>query len=94
MGLVIAKQGVHSFPDRKSKIYFKHHKLNYFVFKLTLTISLFNIFADPGSEKFHFFFTLRDSPTDFINVNCWGSENFIKNLATSFKINDVGTRKT
>ena len=47
-------------------------------------------FADPGTEKCHFFFTLRDTPTDFINVNCWGNERFIYDLANSFKINDVG----
>jgi len=51
------------------------------------------LLVDPGSEKYHFFFTLRDSPTDFVNVNCWGSETFIKNLANSFKLNDVGTKK-
>ncbi|KAM7432715.1 hypothetical protein ABFA07_016895 [Porites harrisoni] len=61
VGLVMAKQPVHSFPDRKN----------------------------PGREKYHFFFTLRDSPADFINVNCWGTENYIENLSKSFRINDI-----
>ncbi|XP_067044393.1 meiosis-specific with OB domain-containing protein-like [Acropora muricata] len=61
LGLVVAKQPVHSFPDRKN----------------------------PGREKSHFFFTLRDSPTDFVNVNCWGSENYIDSLTKSFRINDI-----
>lgn len=47
---------------------------------------------DPGREKFHFFFTLRDTPIDFINVNCWGSENYIDSLAKSFRINDIGKK--
>ena len=50
------------------------------------------LLADPGSEKCHFFFTLRDTSIDFINVNCWGSETFINNLANSFRINDVGMK--
>ena len=40
---------------------------------------------------FHkFSFTLRDSSSDYINVNVWGSEMFITSLFNSFKINDVG----
>lgn len=46
--------------------------------------------TDPGREKYHFFFTLRDSPVDFINVNCWGTENYIENLSKLFRINDIG----
>ncbi|XP_068673464.1 meiosis-specific with OB domain-containing protein-like [Montipora capricornis] len=61
VGLIIAKQAVHSFPDRKN----------------------------PGREKCHFFFTLRDSPTDFINVNCWGGESYIDSLSKSIRINDI-----
>ena len=33
---------------------------------------------------------MRDSPADFINVNCWGTENYIENLSKSFRINDIG----
>ena len=35
-------------------------------------------------------FTLRDSPTDFVNATCWGNGPFINDIAKSFKINDVG----
>ena len=45
---------------------------------------------DPGSERFKFLFTMRDSPTDYINVTCWGSELYITALVDSFKICDVG----
>eukprot|EP00111_Clytia_hemisphaerica_P003757 TCONS_00010788-protein len=34
-------------------------------------------------------FTIRDTPEDFINVACWGSENFISNLSDSFGIGSV-----
>lgn len=47
-------------------------------------------FVDPGSERYTLSFTLRDSPTDYVNVTCWGNGTFIKDLAKSFKINDVG----
>lgn len=102
MGLVIAKQGFHSFPDRKSKfvrtVWSTGVNLNKWYNTIILTNSnllllILLLPADPGSEKYHFFFTLRDTPTDFVNVNCWGSEMFIKNLANSFKLNDVGTKK-
>ena len=35
-------------------------------------------------------FALRDSPSDYINATCWGSEDYIKRLHGSFKICDVG----
>ena len=46
--------------------------------------------VDPGTERFKFTFTLRDSPSDYINATCWGSEDCIKGLHSSFKICDVG----
>ena len=46
--------------------------------------------SDPGMERFKFIFTLRDSPSDYVNVTCWGSEEYIKGLHSSFKISDVG----
>lgn len=60
--------------------------------KKLLTILYYLQITDPGREKSHFFFTLRDSPTDFVNVNCWGSENYIDSLTKSFRINDIGKR--
>ncbi|XP_048575413.1 meiosis-specific with OB domain-containing protein isoform X4 [Nematostella vectensis] len=61
VGLVIAKQEMHTFPDKKN----------------------------PDSQRAHLHFTIRDSPTDFINVNCWGCSPYISDLSKSFKINDV-----
>ena len=45
---------------------------------------------DPGTERYSLGFTLRDSPTDFVNVTCWGTETFIMGIAKSFKLNDIG----
>ena len=33
--------------------------------------------------------TIRDSPSDYINVTCWGSEDYIMELNSAFKILDV-----
>ena len=33
--------------------------------------------------------TIRDSPADHINIVCWGSQEYITKLNSSFKINDV-----
>ena len=49
--------------------------------------------VDPGTNRFKFTFTLRDSPSDYINTTCWGSEEYIKKLHSSFKICDVGENK-
>lgn len=46
--------------------------------------------ADAGSERFLVNFTLRDSVTAFVNVTCWGSENYIKDLCAGFCIGDIG----
>ena len=48
------------------------------------------VHVDPGTNRFKFTFTLRDSPSDYINATCWGSEEYIKKLHSSFKICDVG----
>ena len=48
--------------------------------------------SDPGSRRFKFSFTLRDSPSDYINATCWGSEDYIRRLFDSFKICDVGEK--
>ncbi|XP_044308502.1 meiosis-specific with OB domain-containing protein [Varanus komodoensis] len=41
-----------------------------------------------GSERYTFGFTVRDSPSYFINVNCWGREDYIKLLTESFRVGD------
>ncbi|XP_065098590.1 meiosis-specific with OB domain-containing protein [Paramisgurnus dabryanus] len=41
-----------------------------------------------GSERFTFSFTLKDSPTDFINVSAWGTEEYIHGLSSHFQIGD------
>lgn len=56
---------------------------------LTIVIVLF-IFADIGSERYTFSFTIRDSPTCFINVNSWGREDYIRSLSESFRVGDCG----
>lgn len=33
---------------------------------------------------------MRDSPSDYINITCWGSEMYVRSLVDSFKISDVG----
>ena len=42
-----------------------------------------------GVMKGQLNFVLRDTPNDFINVSCWGSENFIGTLSDSFYIGSV-----
>ncbi|XP_026543670.1 meiosis-specific with OB domain-containing protein [Notechis scutatus] len=41
-----------------------------------------------GSERYTFCFTVRDSPSWFINVNSWGREDYIKSLSESFRLGD------
>jgi len=48
------------------------------------------IFADIGSERYTFGFTIRDSPTYFINVSSWGREEYIRSLSESFRVGDCG----
>ncbi|XP_067002279.2 meiosis-specific with OB domain-containing protein [Anabrus simplex] len=43
----------------------------------------------PSEDRGVFSFTLRDSPYDFINVSCWGGENFLNGLANKFHIGEV-----
>ncbi|XP_046783845.1 meiosis-specific with OB domain-containing protein isoform X1 [Gallus gallus] len=47
--------------------------------------------ADIGSERYTFSFTIRDSPTYFINVNSWGREEYIRSLSESFRVGDCVT---
>lgn len=41
-----------------------------------------------GSERYTFSFTVRDSPSAFINASCWGREEYIKSLSESFRVGD------
>ncbi|XP_071797050.1 meiosis-specific with OB domain-containing protein-like [Asterias amurensis] len=45
--------------------------------------------SDPNNDRGLISFTIRDSPMDFINGTCWGSENYIFDLASKFKIGDI-----
>ncbi|XP_077865769.1 meiosis-specific with OB domain-containing protein-like [Saccoglossus kowalevskii] len=42
-----------------------------------------------GTENFLMSFTLRDTPTEFINATCWGNERHIRELSNTFKIGDI-----
>ncbi|XP_075371453.1 meiosis-specific with OB domain-containing protein [Mycteria americana] len=44
-----------------------------------------------GSERYTFSFTIRDSPTYFINVTSWGREEYIRSLSESFRVGDCVT---
>ncbi|XP_071976069.1 meiosis-specific with OB domain-containing protein [Engystomops pustulosus] len=41
-----------------------------------------------GLERYTFSFTVRDSPSAFINASCWGREEYIKSLSECFRIGD------
>ncbi|XP_060116578.1 meiosis-specific with OB domain-containing protein [Heteronotia binoei] len=41
-----------------------------------------------GAERYTFGFTVRDSPSYFINVNSWGREEYVKSLSESFRVGD------
>ncbi|XP_044089163.1 meiosis-specific with OB domain-containing protein isoform X2 [Neovison vison] len=41
-----------------------------------------------GSERYTFSFTIRDSPTHFVNVTSWGSEGYIRSLSDSFRVGE------
>ena len=43
-----------------------------------------------NSERCVWSFTLRDSPSDLINVTMWGLVNSVKDLYTKFNVGDVG----
>ncbi|XP_064246857.1 meiosis-specific with OB domain-containing protein isoform X4 [Passer domesticus] len=44
-----------------------------------------------GTERYTFNFTIRDSPTYFINVQSWGREEYIRSLSESFRVGDCVT---
>uniref|UniRef100_A0A8C9AT48 Meiosis-specific with OB domain-containing protein n=1 Tax=Prolemur simus TaxID=1328070 RepID=A0A8C9AT48_PROSS len=41
-----------------------------------------------GSERYTFSFTIRDSPTCFVNATSWGNESYIKSLSDSFRVGE------
>lgn len=43
-----------------------------------------------GNNRAVWNFTLRDSIHDYINVTCWGSDEFVNYLSANFKVKDVG----
>jgi hypothetical protein len=61
IGLVINKQSVQSFPDKRN----------------------------PGSTRYKMTFSIRDTPTEYINVTCWGSKAYISGISQMFKMYDV-----
>ncbi|KAL8601495.1 hypothetical protein ACOMHN_000437 [Nucella lapillus] len=42
-----------------------------------------------GSERHLVSFTLRDSPSFFVNVTCWGNSDFIADVASNFEVGSV-----
>ncbi|KYO30832.1 meiosis-specific with OB domain-containing protein isoform B [Alligator mississippiensis] len=54
-------------------------------------LSFLHLPQDIGSERFTFSFTIRDSPTYFINVHSWGREEYIRSLSESFRVGDCVT---
>lgn len=45
---------------------------------------------DIGSERYTFSFTIRDSPTHFVNATSWGNEDYIRSLSASFRVGECG----
>jgi len=62
--------------------------MRYYVL-IEIELILTNILLD-NKEKSIFSFIIRDSPEDFINVNIWGSMEYVQHLYDNFKIGDVG----
>ena len=63
---------------------------NFLSYNYSVFIDVVRRRTDPGNDRYKFSFTLRDSPADYINATCWGSQDYIKQLHSSFKICDVG----
>lgn len=40
--------------------------------------------------RYQLVFVLRDTAVDFINVVCWGQEEFINNTSQLLKVGDIG----
>ncbi|XP_057606812.1 meiosis-specific with OB domain-containing protein isoform X2 [Hippopotamus amphibius kiboko] len=43
---------------------------------------------DIGSERYTFSFTIRDSPTHFVNATSWGNEDYIRSLSDCFRVGE------
>ncbi|XP_019504292.1 PREDICTED: meiosis-specific with OB domain-containing protein isoform X2 [Hipposideros armiger] len=41
-----------------------------------------------GSERYTFSFTIRDSPSHFVNATSWGNGDYIRSLSSSFRVGD------
>ncbi|KAM5198367.1 meiosis-specific with OB domain-containing protein isoform 1-T5 [Hipposideros larvatus] len=41
-----------------------------------------------GSERYTFSFTIRDSPSHFLNATSWGNGDYIRSLSNSFRVGD------
>ncbi|XP_057606815.1 meiosis-specific with OB domain-containing protein isoform X5 [Hippopotamus amphibius kiboko] len=41
-----------------------------------------------GSERYTFSFTIRDSPTHFVNATSWGNEDYIRSLSDCFRVGE------
>uniref|UniRef100_A0A8D2QNN8 Meiosis specific with OB-fold n=1 Tax=Zosterops lateralis melanops TaxID=1220523 RepID=A0A8D2QNN8_ZOSLA len=56
-------------------------------------IHIFQLEIKPyiGTERYTFSFTIRDSPTYFINAQSWGREEYIRSLSESFRVGDCVT---
>eukprot|EP00731_Ephydatia_muelleri_P029149 Em0020g793a len=68
------------------------HQPNTVIVGIVITKQSIHTFPDkrnPGAQRFNFSFTVRDSPSDYINITCWGSEMHIKKIFQTFKICDV-----
>ncbi|KAF3818838.1 hypothetical protein GH733_012255 [Mirounga leonina] len=46
------------------------------------------VWSNIGSERYTFSFTIRDSPTHFVNATSWGSEGYIRSLSDSFRVGE------
>jgi len=77
VGLVLTKQAIRSFPDKKSKV------------NCSICSVLILLCPDPGSDRYKFSFTLRDSQSDYVNATCWGNEQQITKIFQTFRINDI-----
>lgn len=72
--------------------YFYYH--NNIVQKYNKTLHLKNksigFPLDIGSERYTFSFTIRDSPTHFVNATSWGNKDYIRSLSDSFRVGECG----
>ena len=46
-----------------------------------------------GTERHLVSFTVRDSEVAFVNLTCWGGEQYVKMIACELHISDVGKEK-